>query len=79
MLGLNESFTRFAAHALRRRVGIDELRVLRFDALELVHKLVEVAIRKLRVIEGVVEVFVVKHFVAEGIFFWVVSSAELDD
>ncbi len=67
MPGLNKSFTRLSANALRRRIGRDQFRMLRLDPLKLVHQLVEFGVRKFRIIENVVEVFVMPNLLAQGV------------
>src|ERR1700693_5095486 len=68
---LHESLARLAAHTLCRRVGRDELRVLGFKALELVHQLVEAGVRNFRIVQYVVAILVVPDLLAQGFDFFV--------
>src|SRR6202167_3629916 len=70
MPGLDESLTRLAAHALRRRVGSDQLGVLGLKPLELVHQLVEVGVGKFTIIQHVVAILVVPDFLAQSFDFF---------
>jgi hypothetical protein len=70
---LLEAFGGFAAHALGRRAGGEQLRVRGLDALELVHQRVVGGVGNLRGIEDVIEVFVAAEFGAQ--FFGALSRA----
>src|SRR5437588_186061 len=52
MLDGREAFGRPPGHALRRRVGGDEVRMLRLEPLELVEQMVELLVRDLRTAGG---------------------------
>src|SRR5208337_628622 len=69
MLRFHEPLARLAAHALRRRVGSDEFRMVRLEPLELVHQFVEVGIRKFRIIQHVIAIFVVPNLLAQSFDF----------
>ena len=60
-----EPFDRAAGDALRRRVGRDEIRMLRLERLELVQQRVERLVGDLRIVVDVVALFVVADLVAE--------------
>ena len=60
-----ETFDRAAADALCRRVGRDEIRVLRFEPLELVQQRIELLVGDLGVVVDVVALFVMPDGVAE--------------
>ena len=53
------------ADALRGRIGRDQLGMLSFELLQLVHELVELGVGDLRIVEHVVAVFVVPNFIAQ--------------
>src|SRR5260221_13154859 len=69
MPGLHESFAGLAAHTLRRGVRRDEFWMLRLEPLELVHQLVEVGVRNLRIVEHVIAIFVMPDFLAQDFDF----------
>ena len=60
-----ESFARLAADALRGRVGSDQLRMLGLEILQLLHQLVEFEVADLRLVEDVIEMFVMANRVAQ--------------
>src|SRR5208282_3561648 len=70
MLRLDESLPRLAPHTLRRRVRRYQLRMLRFEPLKLVHQLVEVGVRNLRIVQHVVAILVVANFFAQSLVFF---------
>ncbi len=57
-----EAGGRAAADALGRRIGRDEIGVLGFEALELLHERVEFGVGQLGIVEDVVPLFVVANF-----------------
>ena len=62
---LDEALARLAAHALRRRIGRDQLRMLGLELLQLVHQAVEFGVADLGIVEHVVAVLVVADLVAQ--------------
>ncbi len=66
MRRLDHAFAGLAAHALSGRIGGDELGMFGFELDELVHELVEFGVGDFRIVEGVVAVFVMADFVAQG-------------
>ena len=60
-----KAFDRAACHALRRRVGRDELRMLRFNPLELVEQPIELLVGDLGVVVDVVALFVMPDRIAQ--------------
>ncbi len=64
-----KSGARLAAHALRRRIRRDQLGMLRFERLELIHQLVVAGVGNLRIIQDVVEVIVPVNIVAQALDF----------
>ena len=65
VLHLDEAFARFAAHALRRRIRRDQLRMRRFQALQLLHQAVKIGVGKFGSVQDVVQVFVMADFFAQ--------------
>ena len=65
MLDDAERLDRCAADALRRRVGGDQLRVLRFEIAQLSHELVELGVADLGLVEHEVAVLVVRDLRAQ--------------
>ena len=72
MLHFNEPLAWLAAHSLRRRIGCNQLGMLRFKVTEPVHQRVIFRVTDFRLIQHVVQVFVtaerisqVFHFVNE--------------
>jgi len=63
--GTLTSLARLAAHALRGRIGRDQLRMLGLQVFELPHQLVEFGVADLGLVENVIEGFVVANFLAE--------------
>src|SRR4029077_1581323 len=55
-------FARLAADALRGRVGRDQVGVIGFQLLQLIHELVELGVRNFRRVEDVVQIFVAADF-----------------
>ena len=62
---LGKAFFRLAANSLRRRVGGDQLRILRFQILQLARERVEGSIGNLGRVLPVVEVLVVADLFAQ--------------
>ena len=60
-----KSLARFAAYALRRRVGRNQLGMLLLDGLQPPHQRVIFGIVDLGLIENIILVFVMANFVAE--------------
>jgi len=57
--------SRFAAHALRRRVGRGELRMLRLERMQVPHQRVVLGVTDLRLVQNVIEMFVAPQLFAE--------------
>ncbi len=65
VVDLVEAVDRAAGDALRRRIGGDQLGMIRFEPLELVQQRVELLVRDLGVVVDVVALFVVPNQIAE--------------
>jgi hypothetical protein len=65
VLDRRKAFGRAAGHALRWRVGRDEIRILRLEPLQLVEEPIECLVRYLRTAVDVVLLFVVPDFLAQ--------------
>ena len=65
VLRLFEALGRLAAHALRRRVGRDQLGMRRFKSLQFVHQRVVLGVGDLGRVENVVEMLVAAQFFAQ--------------
>src|ERR1019366_2760799 len=66
MFRLHESFARLAAHTLRRGVGRNQLRMVGFEPLELVHQRVERGVRNFRRVQHVIAILVMPDLLAQG-------------
>src|SRR5580692_7689005 len=66
MRHFDESLARLAANALRGRVRCHQIRMLRFQILQLPHQLVELAVVDLRIVYNVIEVFVMTDLLPQG-------------
>lgn len=67
MPNFDKAFARLAAHALCRRIGGQQFRMLRLGILQLAHQLVELGITDLRLIENVIQIFVVPDLLAKSL------------
>ena len=65
MRGFHDSFAGFSANPLGGRIGRDQLGMLGFELLQLVHQLVEFSVADLRIVKNVIAIFVVPDLVAE--------------
>src|ERR1700688_3892685 len=63
---LDEPFARFASDALGRGIGCNQCRILGLKVFQLPHQLVELGAAVLRMVEDVIQIFVVANFFAEG-------------
>jgi len=66
---LNETLTRLASHSLARRIGGDQSRVLRFERLQLAHEGIVLRIGDFRLVENIVQVFVVPQHISKLVDF----------
>ena len=62
---LREAFFRLAAHALRRRIGRHQLRMLGLQRLQLPHQRIEIGIGNLRRIQPIVQMLMVANRLAQ--------------
>ena len=69
MFRLGKPLARLPTYALRRRIRSNQVRVLSFELLELLHKQIEVGIADLGIVENVIAVFVMSNLITKSFDF----------